>query len=332
MEKRYTLELAALEDRVVMDATALDLTARGSDGWVNGAYFAQTDAQPTGTGHIQSFLRIQGASAKGVTQQGYNTAARPLQFDENTSPQFTRALKASEVPTVNVGGQMYKEFLLDINQKGSQPLLSLDQVRLYTDAAGNLHGYDPATKALAGTTLVYDMDGGGDSWVKLDYRLNSGSGSGDMLMYVPASAFGAGDYVYLYSKFGEHFAANAGFQEWARGTGGSLTQNTGSISGTVFADDDANASYDGTEGGLGGRMVFLDTNGNGVVDTNEVYTFTDSNGGYTFTGLMGNQTYTVRLVTGDTESLSTTLGSVSLAPDQDLFNVDFGVITPRNPT
>src|SRR5439155_21409566 len=141
----------------------------------------------------QSFLRVQGASAKGVTQQGYNTDARPLQYDENTSPQFTRALKASEVPTVNIGGVTYKEFLLDINQKSSQPLLSLDQVRLYVGSAGNLHEYDPAAKTLAGLTPVYDLDGGGDGWVKLDYRLNPGSGGGDMLMYVPAAAFAGGE-------------------------------------------------------------------------------------------------------------------------------------------
>src|SRR5262245_26776844 len=79
-----------LEDRTVPDATMFDLTTRGSNFVINGAIFQQSDMQPTGTGHIDSFLRIQGAAAHGEVQEGYNTDARPLQFDENKSPNFTR--------------------------------------------------------------------------------------------------------------------------------------------------------------------------------------------------------------------------------------------------
>src|SRR5438552_596250 len=72
-----------------------------------------------------------------------------------------------------------------------------------------LKGYDPATKTLAGLSAVYDMDAGGDHWVKLDYRLNAGSGAGDMLLYVPDVQFGSNggaQYVYLYSQFGQNYA------------------------------------------------------------------------------------------------------------------------------
>src|SRR5262249_8128459 len=156
------------EDRVVMDATVVDLTTQGSSGSVGDAVFVQFDAQPTGTGYIQSFLRVQGASAKGVTQQGYNTDARPLQYDENKSPQFTRSLQVSEVPTVVREGVAYKEFLLDVNQKSSQPLLSLDQLRFYVGHAGNLTGYDPVTLKFADMDPVYDMNpnAGDANWVK----------------------------------------------------------------------------------------------------------------------------------------------------------------------
>ena len=68
---------------------------------------------------------------RGGSEQGYNTDARPLQFDENKSPQFTRSLTLGEVPVVNVGGVEYREFLLDINQKSSASLLSLDEVRVF---------------------------------------------------------------------------------------------------------------------------------------------------------------------------------------------------------
>ena len=56
-----------------------------------------------------------------------------------------------------------------------------------------------------------------DNWIWLDYNNNSGSGSGDMFMYVPESAFAgvSGDYVYLYSSFGENYGNNDGFEEWA---------------------------------------------------------------------------------------------------------------------
>src|SRR5262245_13474307 len=89
--------LETLEDRAVPSASpTLDLTTRGSRGEIGDALFRQTDAQPTGTGFIRSFVRLQ-AGAKASVEQGYNTDARPLQFDENKSPQFTRALSLTNV-------------------------------------------------------------------------------------------------------------------------------------------------------------------------------------------------------------------------------------------
>jgi hypothetical protein len=64
------------------------------------------------------------------------------------------------------------------------------------------------------------LDAGGDNWIKLDYSLNHGSGSGDMVAYIPNSLFtGAGSqYVYLFSRFGDQESADAdsdaGFEEW----------------------------------------------------------------------------------------------------------------------
>ncbi|MHC4329244.1 MAG: hypothetical protein ACYSWW_14110, partial [Planctomycetota bacterium] len=81
---------------------------------------------------------------------------------------------------------------------------------IYLADAGNLTGYPGGLG-----TLIYDMDAGDDEWILLDYKLNHGSGSGDMLAYIPDSLFVGGDYVYLYSRFGENHASNAGFEEWA---------------------------------------------------------------------------------------------------------------------
>ena len=294
------LRLEALETRDVPSATTVDLTTRGSSGMINDAIFSQADPQPTGSGKIRSFVRIQGAAAHSDVQQGYNTDARPLQFDENNSPQFTRSMSLANVPLVNVGGKLYREFLLDINQKSSQPLLSLDELRIYVGGAPDLSGYDPATGKLAGLAPIYDMDAGGDSWVKLNYRLNSGSGSGDMLLYVPNRLFAAagGAYLYLYSKFGAHYASNAGFQEWAAGLS-PLTAATGSISGVRFNDLNGNGVRDAGEPGLADVVVYLDANNNGVLDQGEVYQITDTNGFFQFNNLTSGANYIVRANTPD---------------------------------
>ena len=49
-------------------------------------------------------------------------------------------------------------FLLDINQKSSAPLLSLDQLQIFIGNSGNLTGYDTTTRQLAGLTAVFDMN------------------------------------------------------------------------------------------------------------------------------------------------------------------------------
>jgi hypothetical protein len=186
--------------------TTLDLTVPGSNGYIGGAYFEQADPQATGSGLIEPFVRL---STNQSVEQGYNTDARPLKFDENNSPQFTRSLLLSDVPVVTIGGTDY------INQKGtaSGRLLSLDTIEIYLADEGDLTGY-PADIG----TLVYNLDADNqDNMILLDYKLNRGSGSGDMLAYIPDSSFEGGSYVYLYSSFGENsaFPNNAGFEEWA---------------------------------------------------------------------------------------------------------------------
>jgi len=197
----------------------LDLTTAGSEGKIyfdstNFAYFMQYDPQPTGTGYIDSFVRI---STNQLMEQGYNTDARPLEFDENNSPQFTRSLPLSDIPILNRNGIGYRQFILDINQNKPNSLLSLDKLEIYLGNAGNLtkYGTDPANLG----TLIYDLDGYSDNCILLDYNLNSGSGTGDMLACIPSSLFVGGDYVYLYSMFGHSdnsaYGNNAGFEEWA---------------------------------------------------------------------------------------------------------------------
>src|SRR5438128_2390144 len=125
LQRRLCME--SLESRDTPSTVLVDLTTHGSSGSAGDGWFCQADPRPTGSGLIHSFVRIEGAAAHSPVQQGYNTDARPLQLNENSSPTFTRSLRLSDVPQVTSGGVTYREFLLDINQNGSQPLLSLDE-------------------------------------------------------------------------------------------------------------------------------------------------------------------------------------------------------------
>jgi hypothetical protein len=287
------LRLEALEDRVV--PSGLDLTGVGSQGtFGSGVIFQQGSVQPAGSGVIDAFVRIHGLGGAG-TEQGYNTDARPLQFDENQSPTFTRSLPLSQVPLLNISGTNYRIFLLDINQKASQPLVSLDQLQILVSASGNLTGY--GSRQLPGATLLYDMnpDGSGTNWVQLDGRLNQGLGKSDMALLVPDALFvsvnaglGAVDPdVYVFSRFGDHFATNGGFEQWAvQGT-----TPTGSLSGFVYNDANKDGVFDTGDSGIGGVMMTLtgyDLNGNAVT----LNAVTNGNGFYFFDGLMAG-TYTI---------------------------------------
>ncbi|HEV8292946.1 MAG TPA: PEP-CTERM sorting domain-containing protein [Tepidisphaeraceae bacterium] len=199
-------------------AIVVDLTTSGSKGSINGAIFHQFSPQPTGTGVLNTFLRIQ---ADGV-EQGYNTDFRKI--DLNQLPDiYTRSLPLSEVPKVTIDGVLYREFLLDINESNNTSLLSLNDVQLFLASDPALIGY-----ANLGTP-IYKMDAGANNSVKLDYSLNSGSGSGDMVMYVPDANFDptSGQFVYLFSRFGQPIpsddadvTSDAGFEEWSAGKRG----------------------------------------------------------------------------------------------------------------
>ena len=192
----------------------IDITTRGAAGLGNGAWYIQTDPQPTGTGVIQPFVRIQNK----VTESGYNTDYRPVEFDTKDENQWTHALKISDVPVVShVDGNgvttQYRQFLLDINEGGNTTLqqLSLNEVEVYLGPTNLEHNYPNLG------TKIYTLDTGGhDRTVELSYRLNSGSGSGDMFLLVPNSLFtGPNQWVYLYSNFGVPNGSDAGFEEWA---------------------------------------------------------------------------------------------------------------------
>lgn len=197
----------------ISNAAEFDLLTLGSTQTITNSYgtaqFWQFNPDTaTGSGVINPFVRI---ASNDDIEQGYNTSGRPAPLDDNSSPIFTHDLSLANVPVVDIDGTLYREFLLDINQTGSDPLLSLDKIQIYIGSAGGLTPSDPATLG----TLVYSL---GDNWLKLNYSLNTGSGSGDMLAYIP-NDFGTDQtkFVYFYSEFGATvpFNNNDGYEEWA---------------------------------------------------------------------------------------------------------------------
>src|SRR5579872_3889691 len=137
--RQTKLSVERLDDRLVPSVTLLDLSTSGAVATApSGAIVEQIDPQPTGTGYVQAFVRIQGAAKGGGIEQGYNTDARPLQFDEKNSPEFTHSITLGQVPVVTVNGSNYLEFFLGVNQKASSPYLSLDEVQIFLGNAGNL--------------------------------------------------------------------------------------------------------------------------------------------------------------------------------------------------
>lgn len=202
-------------------ATLLDLTTPGSMGTINGTIFITPPTITSGTGLIDSFLRIQ-ANGKAPSEQGYNTDGA-LEFDTKGGA-FTHSLQLSALQSniATIGGIDYYEFVLDVNESPGNGIITLHEFEIYLDPAPNNSGYPVIG------TLVYDFDVGpdGDSEVKLDYNNFSGSGKLDLFALVPTSHFGAdlNQYVYLFSKFGlpDDFVDD-GFEEWAHKTTGTFT-------------------------------------------------------------------------------------------------------------
>jgi hypothetical protein len=337
------LHVELLEDRSV--PAVIDMTTVGAIETIDSVTFLQSNPQPTGVGVINDFLRIQGK--KSPVEQGYNSDARPVKFNEKKD-HHTRAIRLSELPTMEVGGVMCRVILLGVNQSNSKPLISLDELRLYVGDTATLSGYNATTKQLGELDPAYDM---GDNWVKLDASLTHGNGSGDMLLFVPdsllASTTGNDDpYIYLYSKFGVHHGANGGFEQWAPGTGIVLPPDPlSSLSGFVYRDDNPNGVFDNLDAGLLGVLVSLIGTTSDGQDVS-ITIATNPDGSYSFTNL---QPGTYRIVevqppeldqgtnnvgtingmpVGEDEG-NDTLGGITLGAGQHGINYNFGEVMPH---
>ena len=211
-------------------AGVCDLTTALASCTINGAVFQEGDYldHSSGTGVFPSFVQIGQPGGQVNVYEGYNTTVNDVLNNGSADPHNHEVLLAN-VPIVTVDGIQYREFHLDINQNNSVNggfLLTLNEVQLFTSAIPNqsVETFTAGVVDIDGS-LAYRMDAGVDSDVHLRYGLHPGSGrDADMRLLVPDAFFGAGSYVYLYSRFGEETFCEAGacggnntagFEEWA---------------------------------------------------------------------------------------------------------------------
>lgn len=213
-----------------------DLTSLGAEATIDNAIYRQIDPQSTGTGLIDPFVQVQTGGST-PTESAYNTTVNGT-LDVGEPDNFNHAITIADIPFVDVGGTLYAQFVLDINESDGGPandrFLSLDDVQLFLDGTAN-----SSTESVVGGVLqhdgdlVYRLDTGMDNWIALDFQLGSGSGSGDMELLINADVFDGYDNdtnVVLYSVFGlqgvdpgdfeGNFGASDGPEEWTFAEGG----------------------------------------------------------------------------------------------------------------
>lgn len=146
----------------------------------------------------------------------------------------------------------------------------------------------------------------------------------------PDGIFGTADDVPMSFPFADRFEPTEGlfgFQRVAAGLAFSLptgTQAAGTISGRVFNDVNRDGQRQAaTEAGLGGITVFLDRNGNGVLDPGETSTTTAADGTFSLPAAAGENRIAVVAPTNfeiTTPPSRTVTGPAS--------NVNFGLFRP----
>lgn len=242
-------------------ATYLDLTTQTTaSGFMGNGFFIRTDAQSTGTGVIDSFVQLGGNQP----EQGFNTTVNGTAGDNDngSTNTFNHEIQLSNLGIVSnpYTGVLSYRFLLDVNESNnsSDRFISLDQLQVYRSATAN---FGTTAALVAGSTKLYDIDspptspllcrdpsglpaaggacppdGHAGSGILLDYNFNGGSGSGDMFFYLPVSAFaaGSGDFIYIFSRFGDvgvdgsrNYGTSDGFEEWALTEGATVIPEPG---------------------------------------------------------------------------------------------------------
>jgi hypothetical protein len=279
--KSARLTVEALEDRSV--PAVLDLTTVGASASVNNLLFEQ--ATPEANRAADVFVQLD--SGRRISQ-GYNTNARP-QYDEVNAR--THAVRMNDLTPLTANNVVYRVIQLNVNERNRNPLISLDELRLYVANTGNLSNYRPSQKTLGGRAPIFDM---GDNQVILDARNSGGRQVGDMYLYIPQSILTAGGdsnpFVYVYSKFGVTNPNTGGVEMWGPAVGvvpppPPPPSNNAAVTGFVFRDENNNGLRDdGTSGIRDVTIMLVGTTDDGDQVQLQVETAGDD-GAFSFSGL-----------------------------------------------
>ena len=191
----------------IAQATVLDLGSSGS-GSVGGALFQTNNDHPTGTGVYDPFLTIQNKD----WEQGYNSSTG--NFDTKREPQWNHEIRFSDLQVTTINNIQYIGLSVDINENGKNPLISLDGLKIFTSSTLQSSTSTDGSGFFNGSlgTLRYDL---GNNQVLYNDQ-NTGSGGGDINIYVPLSLFAgtnANDFVYVYQRWGNTDPSDGGFEE-----------------------------------------------------------------------------------------------------------------------
>jgi len=218
----------------------LDLSTAGASGSINGAFFQQISPQSMAGKIIEPFVRIQhNFCEEGFNSSGFTSGEPDSGMDRGdvlVGP-YTRDLLLADVPVVDLTGVAYRQFLLDINEvTGSGAHIDLDDLVIYQSNTA-------ASATRTALTPIYDLDGAGARHILLNYDLNTSSGAGDLVAYVPNSVFGPETYVYVYSRFGD---SSDGFEEWSIARPMSNGQPTANAGGPYLGAINTAITFDGS--------------------------------------------------------------------------------------
>ena len=189
-------------------------TIRGA--FLNGALYRDPSVDGSaGSGVFRDLYRISPASGQAnVVEQGYN---RPGVMDTSVPNGFDPYLKFGEL--IQDASQSSYIFVIDINEANNvtDRYLSLDDLKIWV---GGTTDPSPLPSSLSQTmnelgVPAYDMNPSGQqNFVLLDATLSSGSGGGDLFVFIPKTFFpqntAANANIYIYTKMGGYTGA-AGF-------------------------------------------------------------------------------------------------------------------------
>jgi uncharacterized delta-60 repeat protein len=110
----------------------------------------------------------------------------------------------------------------------------------------------------------------------------------------------------------------------------SIAASIGTVTGLTYFDTNGSGTFTPGEAGLPGYGVFIDANGNGALDPNEVQVFTDENGNYTFNGLAAGTYTIVQILPSGFTHTQPSAGvsasyTITVAADQTIVGKDFGI-------